>query len=442
MVGAHGERTQPHQPSPGRIHHRFHDVVVGALLIGAGRPHQQEPSPRRRARDAIRHRQGARVAPVQVLECHDHRDAFGEASQDEVKRLQGPQAKGLRRERGQLGALFTEERGEGRHGLGRLGGRQAPIDDRSCGRRCAAAPSGQQVHEACEGSRPVDARASALQPGGADRFGRTTHLTEQPCLARARVAHEERAAAASLGEGAHSLDAHRELVLAPHQPGPARRRELDLLRVPRRKRHRRLDDRCLPLELQGPHRAPPEPFLHLPAGGGADEHLARVGARLQSRGDAHRVPRGAVLDPRPPTDAAHHHEAGLDTDPHPEGFDTELAGGALAVRPHGLLDLQPGPDRALRVVFVRGRCPEQGEDAVAGDVVGGLAEPLDHLADVADAAADQVDHVLGIEGLAERGRTLDVGEQRRDGAAFSADRVGAAHVREATPTRVPPGRPP
>ena len=96
----------------------------------------------------------------------------------------------------------------------------------------------------------------------------------------------------------------------------------------------------------------------------------------------------------------------------------QLAG----VTPEILLHAQARVERALRMVLVRDRCTEDGEDAVAG-----------RLHDVTVVAMRRVDHQIDrgidnracffrIEPFHQVHRALDVGEQRRDRLALAVDR--------------------
>ncbi len=93
-------------------------------------------------------------------------------------------------------------------------------------------------------------------------------------------------------------------------------------------------------------------------------------------------------------------------------------------------DAEPGADRSLGIVLVGHGRTEEGEDAVAGEVLDRAAERFDRVDHPRDRVGDHELELLGIEPLPERGGPHEVGEQRRDDPAFFA-RVAwrAAHPR-------------
>jgi hypothetical protein len=124
--------------------------------------------------------------------------------------------------------------------------------------------------------------------------------------------------------------------------------------------------------------------------------------------------------PRTCLDRAHHDLAGVDPD---APLDSRAAVGDHFCRiPLQFLpDAQRGIQRPLRMVLVRDRRAEQGEDAVAG-----------RLNDVAVVAMRCVDHqlqcrvdnrarLLRVEVLHQLGRAFDVREQRRHRLALAVD---------------------
>ena len=155
---------------------------------------------------------------------------------------------------------------------------------------------------------------------------------------------------------------------------------------------------------------------------------------LETRGRVHDVAGGAVLDAAPSTDRPHHDKAGLDADPDAEGLRVVLASDRLGVLGGPPLDLEPSKDGPLDVVLVRHRCAEEGQNAVAGDILHGSAEPFDDLDHVPDSYPDDLPDVLGVEPFAERGRAGHVGEQCRDRSTFLAHRtLRSAHIRRLLP---------
>ena len=133
-----------------------------------------------------------------------------------------------------------------------------------------------------------------------------------------------------------------------------------------------------------------------------DPHRAGLGGLLHAGGDIHRITHGRVLLALERTDAADHHGACVDADPHVEvraGLALEL----LAEWPDGLQHLQACEDRSLRIVLVRLRRSKESEHRVA-------QEP-DHCPFVASDGSDeklerlihQVGPILWVELFGHRG---------------------------------------
>ena len=111
--------------------------------------------------------------------------------------------------------------------------------------------------------------------------------------------------------------------------------------------------------------------------------------------------------------AAEQHVAGVDADPHLEA--ALAVRRAQSARPEPGLgeQVEAGEHRALGVVFARRLGAEGGEQAVAG-VLQDLAATLCHpSAERLQRRVHDVEQVLGIDGLAERGRADHVEEQHR-----------------------------
>src|SRR5689334_21909260 len=92
--------------------------------------------------------------------------------------------------------------------------------------------------------------------------------------------------------------------------------------------------------------------------------------------------RGVLRSFRAGEDGPHHYLARVDSNPRLDGWlapPAELAG----IAPHLVLHAQRCVECTLRMIFVRDRRPEQGENAVAG-----------RLHNVAVIAMDGVDHYL------------------------------------------------
>ena len=79
-------------------------------------------------------------------------------------------------------------------------------------------------------------------------------------------------------------------------------------------------------------------------------------------------------------------------------------------------DRDRGPHRALGIVLVRLRDPEDGEDRIADELLRNAAVALDLGVHELEEIALERPHVLGVEPLPERGRAGEVGEENRDDA--------------------------
>ena len=87
-------------------------------------------------------------------------------------------------------------------------------------------------------------------------------------------------------------------------------------------------------------------------------------------------------------------------------------------RAEARVDGERGAHRALRVVVVRLRDPEHGQDRVAYELLGRPAVSLDLAVDELEELALELAELLGIEPLGERRRAGEVGKEDGDDAAF------------------------
>ena len=293
-----------------------------------------------------------------------------------------------------------------------------------------AEPLAQQVAK-----RPVRERfavgdAAALEPQGRRRGGRlrnledAVQLVQQPALADARLARDEEKAARAaqrtferkLGQVELPLSAD-EARLDPFEPTdllPLREHTLD-----GRRPHRL----CLPFQLQLDWLRQREQRLGLPPRRVVDKRRPRLRPRLKSGGGVDRVAEGGVLGPAAAADLAEDDGAGRDPDPDielgdpPAPLDLRAVGGDL------LDDAQRRSERAFRIVLVRNRRAEEGEDTVSGEVLDVAADPL-HLGDDSGHRLpdDELDFFC-VELLAECGRTDEVGEENGDDLPLLAEIV-------------------
>ena len=170
-------------------------------------------------------------------------------------------------------------------------------------------------------------------------------------------------------------------------------------------------------------------------GGGAGEHAARRGQRLQPRRGVHDVAHRRVVG------------AGEHADEHLAGVEPDAHRGSAGRRPVSATKRSSvscirrrGPHGPLGVVLVGDGGAEQGDDGVAEQLVDAAAERLDVRHQALEARLDQALDALGVEVLGERGVADEVGEQHRDDAALLQHGVrlghaGAARRAEPRPVR-------
>ncbi len=159
-----------------------------------------------------------------------------------------------------------------------------------------------------------------------------------------------------------------------------------------------------------------------------DEHRTRLTRRLQTGSEVDRVAERGVLHAIACADLTDDDRPGRCADTHSEAVDAPAAKDFAPVVLELGDDAQGGPERALGVVFARGRRPEEGEHAVAREILDVAAERFDLADNARHRLADDELHVLGVEPLAERGRADDVGEQRRQYLALFPDGGRVVHA--------------
>ena len=82
------------------------------------------------------------------------------------------------------------------------------------------------------------------------------------------------------------------------------------------------------------------------------------------------------------------------------------------------MHVQRDAQRSLGVVFVCDRCPEEGEQRVACELLDIALIASDEAAESRDDGVDDLEQLLRVEAVGERGEPGDVGEKRRDEAPF------------------------
>ena len=141
------------------------------------------------------------------------------------------------------------------------------------------------------------------------------------------------------------------------------------------------------------------------------DDLAGLGRGLQATRGVHHVAhhRGITASAH----RAHKHFTGIDPD-----AQREAVVRALRDRAERVAHAHRTPDRAFRVVFVRGGRTELRHDLVADDLVEAATVGGDHIDEGLETTVDEVLDRLGIARLRECGEADDVGHQHRDEAAL------------------------
>src|SRR5262249_43701084 len=128
-----------------------------------------------------------------------------------------------------------------------------------------------------------------------------------------------------------------------------------------------------------------------------------------------RVVHAQIVADRPDDDLA-----GVEADPHRE-VEAMAALQLLGVAPQLVSQVKRRPARALGVILVRDRRPEQRHDAVAGVLRDGSLEAVHAVGEEVEEAVHDAVPVLGVELLGELHLALHVGEQDRDLLAFALE---------------------
>ena len=162
----------------------------------------------------------------------------------------------------------------------------------------------------------------------------------------------------------------------------------------------------------------------------ADEHLAGPRGLLQMRRDVDGVPADHELAARRGL-AARDHFAGVHADPQTD-LGAVVAPHALREGREALVRRERRPQRSLRIVLVRLRDPEDGQERVADEFLGRPAELLHLGVQEGEQLALQRADILRIEPLPERGGAGEVGEQHGHDAPFR----GLLRARCAAPATV------
>ena len=152
----------------------------------------------------------------------------------------------------------------------------------------------------------------------------------------------------------------------------------------------------------------------------ADENDARLGQLLEARGDVRGVANRGVVHRQVRADVADDDRAGVD--PHADGqVDAVLLAESGALLVEAAADAQGRQDGATGVILVRDRRPEEGEEAVATEVVEGAAVPLNFAEGQLQELVKEGHEPLVAEPLGDADRVDDVAEEGGDLLAL-ADR--------------------
>jgi hypothetical protein len=371
----------------------------GRRQLGAEGDDEQHRQALEPVDDEVEQLEGGGIDPVQVLDHRQDRPLPGQALELVDQDPKGPRLPLLRREvRGRVPnrPVQAKERRQERGRLPRVGHgageERLQVIEASLGRVVALEAGGplELPDHRPKGAVAVVGGGLVAQGGTPVAAGGLAQRLDQARLADPGLAREE-----------HDL-----ALPGPGLP-PAAEEQLQLLLAPDERRRRaavpRLEaalgpafgddaegrDRCREaLERLRPERLELEELAHQPAGGGGDHHLVGPGEGLEPGGEVGGLadhglfPRRALAQ-----EVAHDDQAGRDPD-----------SGRGRLAPRGVLpadavdDGERGPDRALRVVLVRPRPAEVGEDAVAHE--------LGYMPVVAgDCAGDRV--LVGAEHLAQ-----------------------------------------
>src|SRR5262249_52378208 len=135
--------------------------------------------------------------------------------------------------------------------------------------------------------------------------------------------------------------------------------------------------------------------------------LAWCGDSEQPGGEVGRVADRRVVHTQIVANGADDHRTGIDADPHAE-FDAVSSLDILGKRLESILYCEPRTERALSVVLVRDRRPEERHHPVAEELVDRALVIVNRIEDhLEDAVHDRVD-VFGIELLGDRRKSRHV----------------------------------
>ena len=407
-------------------------------VFGAVVDQQQDATGRHALDQAVEQGLGLAVDPVQVLEDQGERLALAFAHEQRLEAVQRPSSPLGRVERLPGGVLDRQlEQGQQRR-QDRL---QRLVQHQDLAQNllgvaspvvagCHVEVGLEQIDDRGPGAGAPRGHRGALQGQPRAHPGAVGQLVEQPRLAHTRIADQgDDLALSGRGQLARPLQ-RRQLALAAdegREPAPGcrletRARRADARQIERLDRLRQALHRHLP---QGPQVQ--EAFGEA---GGRRGQPDRSGARQllhparEVDGRADRV----VVHAEVVADRAHQDLARMQADPRADLEAMALAH-PLGLARHRLLDRERGIAGAHRVVLVGDRRPEQGHDAVAQHLVHDALVTVHRGHHGADRGIQDLASVLGVQGLDQGERTLDVGEQHGDLLALALE--GGARAEDA-----------
>ena len=353
----------------------------------------------------------ARVGEVRVLEDHDHRGGRREALEEgppgsEQLLRADPGVDAQEGQQGRLDPAAVRLVGDvGRERLGHL----------RPGRRLVVglhepAPLADHLAECPEADSVAVRRAATIVPP--DGLHQAVHVLEEfpgqpglPDPARADHGHKTRSPLAA--GGMEQVLEQSQLVVATDEgrlkglaPVPAAALRDDPQGPPGRHGGGLALERLVTrfFEGDGAGRGPPCRF--------ADEDGAGGGHGLEPGGGVHQVAGDHSLVGRAERDRR---LAGQDSDP---GLDR------WSERPHNTHQIEPGPDRPLRVVLVRRRGAPDSHDRIADELLDRSPIAGDDLGGELEVVAERFADLLRIALGRERGEADEVGEQDGHNAAL------------------------
>jgi hypothetical protein len=368
-----------------------------------------------------------RLGPVHVLQHREDRALAGERLEESAHR-----PRRVRRRRLPDAEHLREPRGDGR-AVGRAG---EPLveharDRRSVGGRRPRDP-GEQVDErrerhavAVRGRLP-DEHARAIRDRIGERVG-------EPGLPDARrCEHRDEDARIGLDRLLERVLEHRERPVASDERGVGGPRDGSDAEDARG-----AEDLGLALQGEGFERLRLEGSAGEPLGALGHEHVAgRSGGLEPCRGVEHVASDAALArggDVR-------EHLTRVDRDPHAQRFTVGAQG------PGGVAHLERGAGGADDVVLVCGRDAEDADDCVADELLDLAPVPLDRRAHRREVPVERRPERLGVDALAELGRSDEVTEQRGDEppprGALGLEPLAALRAEAGALDLVPAGRAP